>query len=139
VIVVDSSAIIAALDASDRNHAAVREWLDSEQRDLVTTPLVVAEVDHLAGAHGGRRAQEAFREDLLSGAYLVEWWPGAVAASIPIAEMNADVGLGLTDASLVVLAERVETLDIATFDETHFRALRPTWGGSAFRLVPLDL
>jgi predicted nucleic acid-binding protein len=54
---------------------------------------------------------------------------------VPISEM-ADIGL--PDASLVVLAERVETLDIATFDE-RFRSIRPTWGGGSFRLLPLDL
>jgi predicted nucleic acid-binding protein len=132
VIVVDSSAIVAALNAADAHHTAVRDWLAGGERDLVTTPLVVAEVDHVLGVHG---AQEAFREELASGTYLVEWWPDATAASIAVAEMQ---GLGLTDASLVVLAERVRTTDIATFDEHHFRALRPTWGGDAFRLLPLD-
>jgi uncharacterized protein len=135
VIVVDSSAIVAALNSADGNHDAVRNWLDAEGEDLVTTPLVVAEVDHVLGAHGGRPAQERFREDLTAGAYLVEWWPAALAAAMPVAEMNS---LGLTDASLVVLAERVNTLDIATFDE-RFRSIRPTAGGGSFRLIPLDL
>jgi predicted nucleic acid-binding protein len=139
VIVIDSSAIIAALDARDRNHDAMRSWLETTEEDLVTTPLVIAEVDHVAGVRGGRQAQAAFREDLLSGGYLVEWWPGAISAAIPVAETYADADLGITDASLVVLAERVETTDIATFDQRHFRAVRPTWGRDSFRLVPLDL
>ena len=139
MIVVDSSAIIAVLDAGDTNHAAVRDWLLAEERDLVTTPLIVAEVDHLVGARGGRAAQRAFRDDLVAGAYLVEWWPAAIAAAVRVAERYSDAGLGLADASLVVLAEHVETLDIATLDERHFRALRPLWGGEAFRLIPTDL
>jgi predicted nucleic acid-binding protein len=139
VIVVDSSAIIAALDASDHNHDAVRGWLEGEDRDLITTPLVIAEVDHVAGARGGRRAQEAFRQDLLAGAYLVEWWPGAIASAVAVATEYADGELGLTDASLVGLADRVETTDIATFDQRHFRSLRPISGVGAFRLIPLDL
>lgn len=44
----------------------------------------------------------------------------------------------MTDASLVVLAARVDSADIATFDERHFRAIRPLAAGSAFRLLPLD-
>ena len=139
MIVVDTSAIIAALDAGDRHHDAVRSWLDAETQDLVTTPLVVAETDHLVGARGGHRAQAAFREDLQSGAYLVEWWPSAIAAAVPVAEMYADAGLGLTEASLIALAERARTVDIATLDERRFRAVRPLWGGDAFRLIPLDL
>jgi hypothetical protein len=47
--------------------------------------------------------------------------------------------IGLTDASLVVLAERLGTTDIATLDERHFRTLRPLAGGvDAFRLLPAD-
>ena len=139
MIVVDTSAIIAALDANDRHHEAVREWLEAEDADLVTTPLVVAEVDHLVGAQGGPVARRAFRDDLLAGAYLVEWWTGALATSIPVAETYADNAIGLTDASLVALADRVETVDIATLDERHFRVMRPLSGGDAFRLIPLDL
>jgi uncharacterized protein len=93
----------------------------------------------VAGARGGRNAQRALREDLLAGAYLVEWWPGALASAIPVAEAYADNGLDLADASLVALAERLGTTDIATFDERHFRAVRPSRGGDAFRLIPLDL
>jgi predicted nucleic acid-binding protein len=139
LIVVDSSAIIAALDSADMHHVAVRDWLAAEERDLITTPLIVAEVDHLVGVRGGREAQRALREDLAAGAYLVDWWPGAIAAAVPVAEQHADSGLGLADASLVVLAERIETLDIATLDERHFRSMRPLWGGQAFRLLPGDL
>ena len=49
MIVVDSSAIVAALDAADRNHQAVRDWLEREEDDLVTTPLIIAEVDYVVG------------------------------------------------------------------------------------------
>ena len=42
------------------------------------------------------------------------------------------------DASLVALDARVGSIDIATFDERHFRALRPETGKTAFRLLPTD-
>jgi hypothetical protein len=35
-------------------------------------------------------------------------------------------------------SSRVNTLDIATFDE-RFRSIRPTAGGGSFRLIPLNL
>ena len=50
----------------------------------------------------------------------------------------SELDLGLTDASLVVLAERYETLDIATVDHRHFRAVRSLDGGRPFRLLPTD-
>jgi predicted nucleic acid-binding protein len=71
--------------------------------------------------------------------YLVEWWPGAIGATVKVAERYEDNGLGLSDASLVVLAERLDTIDLATLDERHFRVVRPLAGGEAFRLLPRDL
>jgi predicted nucleic acid-binding protein len=138
VIVVDTSIVVAYMNASDEHHAAVAGWLDGVDDDLATTPLIVAEVDHLVDARGGPTARRALHRDLADGAYLVEWWPGAIAAVVKIAERYADTGLGLADASLVALAERIGTIEIATLDERHFRAVRPLAGGKAFRLLPAD-
>lgn len=138
MIVVDTSIAVAYMNAGDDHHAAVAEWLDGADDDLATTPLIVAEVDHLVGARGGPAARRALHRDLVAGAYLVEWWPGAITAVVKIAERYADAGLGLADASLVALAERLGTIDIATLDERHFRAVRPLAGGKAFRLLPAD-
>jgi predicted nucleic acid-binding protein len=96
------------------------------------------EVDHLVAARGGRAALSALRADLASGAYLVEWWPGALTSVVTIAERYADNQLGLADASLVALAKRLETIQIATLDERHFRAVRPLGADGPFRLLPAD-
>ena len=77
----------------------------------------LAEVDHLVSARGGPTALRALRADLLAGAYLVEWWPAAIASTVNVAERYADTGLGLADASLVALAERLATIQIATLDD----------------------
>jgi predicted nucleic acid-binding protein len=139
VIVVDTSAIVAFMNARDRQHLAVRTWLEREDDALATTPMIVAEADHLVSTRGGHTAAAALRADLAAGAYSVEWWPAAMAAAVRVADRYADMELGLTDASLVVLAERVGTVAVATLDERHFRALRPLSGGRAFRLLPLDI
>lgn len=138
MIVLDTSLIYALLDGADSRHRQALEWYERLDEELVTTPLVLAEADHLAATRGGPRAVRAFREDVRAGAYLIEWWPSAAREAAELADRYADLGLGLTDASLVVLAARVESEDIATFDERHFRIVPPLGGGAAFRLVPLD-
>ena len=138
MIVLDTSVIYALIDAADQRHRLAADWYAGVDDELVTTPLVLAEVDHLAGARGGAGAVRAFREDVRSGAYGMDWWPSAGRESADIADRYRDLGIRLTDASLVALAGRVEVVDIATFDERHFRAIRPLAGGSAFRLLPLD-
>jgi predicted nucleic acid-binding protein len=45
--------------------------------------------------------------------------------------------LGLTDASIVVLADRYGAKDILTLDERHFRAIRAS-DRRLFRLLPAD-
>jgi predicted nucleic acid-binding protein len=65
------------------------------------------------------------------------WWPGLENEASEVAERYAEIGLGLVDASLVVLAARLETNRIATFDERHFRAVEPLAGGR-FELLPAD-
>lgn len=139
MIVIDTSVIYALLDGADERHTQASAWYETVDDDLATTPLVVAEADHLAQARGGAAAVRAFHADVRSGVYAIEWWPEAAALAVDVAGRYADLGIGLADASLVVLAARLETILIATFDERHFRALRPLRGGSAFRLLPLDV
>ncbi len=138
MIVVDTSVVLAYMNSTDDHHAQVSTWLEQERDELVTTPLVIAEADHLVATRGGPAAARALRADLTAGAYLVDWWPSAITAAVRVAERYADSGLGLTDASLMVLAEGVGTTDIATLDERHFRAVRPRVGGDSLRLLPQD-
>ena len=138
MIVLDTSVLYALIDASDTYHRWAAKWYSGVDDELVTTPFVLAEVDHLALTRGGHRAVKAFRQDVRSGAYTVEWWGAATSAASDVADRNLDLGISITDASLVVLADRVDTVDIATLDERHFRALRPLSGGPAFRLLPQD-
>jgi predicted nucleic acid-binding protein len=138
VIVLDTSVIYALLDAADARHHQAVGWYSGLTRELVTTPLVLAEADHLALTRGGPVALRSLRADIREGAYLVDWWPSAAREAAQVADRYADLGIGLTDASLVVLAARVGSTDIATFDERHFRAIVPLRGAPAFRLLPFD-
>jgi hypothetical protein len=138
LIVIDTSVIYALLDRRDSDHQRAAAWYQATQPALATTPLVLAEVDHLAGARVGPAAQDAWRRDLANGVYDVVWWPGAAAGTVEVTARYADLGVGLTDASLVTLAARMETTNVATFDERHFRAMAPLGAGDSFRLLPQD-
>lgn len=138
MIVIDTSVILALLDRRDQRHVEARDWYLATQPAVATTPLIIAEADHLAGARVGASAQEALRRDLAAGAYAVEWWASALGTVVDVADAYADSGVGLADASLVALAERLDTTGIATFDERHFRAIEPLSGGPAFMLLPMD-
>jgi uncharacterized protein len=138
VIVLDTSVVVAFMNRRDDDHVRVSEWIVTAEEDLVTTPLVVAEIDRLVSHGGGSAASLAFYEDLESGAYLVEWWREAMFETVEAARRNQSLGLGLADASLMALASRLETTRIATLDERHFRIVKPLTGQAAFVLLPAD-
>jgi uncharacterized protein len=139
LIVLDTSVVLAFMNSRDAAHAGVREWMEELDEELATTPLILAELDHLLTSYGGAPAARALREDLDRGAYAVEWWPSAIHETIAAARRYESMELGLADASLIALAARIGTCDIATLDERHFRALRPLAGkAEAFTLLPAD-
>jgi uncharacterized protein len=137
LIVLDTSVVLAFMDRSDASHETVRGWIAHNEEELVTTPLVLAELDHLVQRYGGANATRALREDLASGAYQMEWWQTAVYETIALAEAHESMPLGLADASLLALAAHLQSSQIATLDERHFRAVRQH-SGEAFTLLPAD-
>lgn len=52
-----------------------------------------------------------------------------------LVETYADFPLGLVDASVIAVAERLGAADIATLDRRHFSVVRPAHV-PAFRLLP---
>lgn len=136
MIVLDTSVVVAFMNRRDDDHERVAAWMETVREDLFTTPLILAEIDHLVLRGGGPDAALAFHEDLASGAYLVEWWPDAVMETVTAAREHREVGLA--DASLLALAARLGTTRVATLDERHFRAVRPLTGEAAFALLPAD-
>jgi predicted nucleic acid-binding protein len=139
LIVLDTSVVLAFMDRRDADHEVVRAWMDELEDELLTTPLVVAELDNLVFRQGGASATKALREDFEQGAYGVEWWPSAMHETIAVAERYESMEIGLTDASLIALAAHLKTVEIATLDERHFRSARPaTDGEDAFALLPYD-
>ena len=61
--------------------------------------------------------------------------PPTGSAPSKLVRTYADLPLGVTDASLVALAERHRVKLIATLDHRHFRVVRPAHL-DAFTLVP---
>jgi hypothetical protein len=133
-VVLDTSVALAFYDAGEPDHEAVLEWLHSLDEDLITTPLALAEMDHLLEARGGRAVREVLWRDLADNAYDVRWWADALNEIVAIARRFPFAGLA--DASLVALSRRVRSNRIATLDQ-HFRSMT-TPGGEGFVLLPAD-
>lgn len=137
-LIVDAAPLIALADSADPMREPVRAALAGEEGVLVIPAPVTAEVDYLLGVRHGGVARRRFLADLAAGRFAVEALERSDYQTVLDLESRyEDLGLGLADCSLVVLAARHETDRILSFDERHLRAVTPLRGG-AFTLLPAD-
>lgn len=135
-LLVDAAPLVALADRRDPARDEVRAALESETGALVIAAPVVAEVDYLLGQRVGRAARLAFIDDLAAARFTVECLEATeYALAAELDRRYAALDLGLADCATVVLAARLSTRRVITFDHRHFRAVSPLDGGS-FELLP---
>ena len=98
--------------------------------------LVAAETSWLIGDRLGAATEAAFVASVAAGDFTVEdltatdWRRAA-----ELLERYTDLGLGLIDAAVITIAERLGATEIATLNERDFRVVRPRHV-DAFTLLP---
>ena len=125
MILADTGAVIALVDADDRHHEALRRLFEEDPAAWVLPWAILPEVDYLLAEHVGTRTQERFAGDLATGAWTIEW--GAVTDLVradEIARRHRGLRLGLVDSVVLAVAERRKAQSIATLDLRHFAAVR---------------
>lgn len=138
MIVLDTGGLYAALDANEKLHGRCVAALLSARPPRVLSPFVLAELDYLVATRVGHEAELALVDEVVRGAYRLEPFDAEdVDRAKRVMERYADLRIGLSDASVVVLAQRHHTRDLLCTDERHFRALRAP-GNKPFRLLPYD-
>lgn len=137
MIVADTGAVLALFDRSDRHHAAMRELFERNPDAWVLPWAILPEVDYLVATELGRKAQEIWLADLADGAFAVEWGrDGDLRTAQRIDRRYRSLALGLVDAVVIAVAERLAAEAIATLDLRHFGAVKIQ--GSP-KLLPRDL
>ncbi len=132
--IVDSGPLLASINRADPMHEACLDALRSPRWHLVIPALCVAEVTYLLGRAQGPSVEAVFLRGLTGfdvQAPLPEEWERIAE----LVEQYSRAGLGGTDASVVALAERLQTDLVVTLDRRHFSMVRPEHC-SYFRLFP---
>ena len=138
-IVADSGGVYGLYDRRDSAHARLRAAVERERDQLVIPSVVLGELDYLLRVRLGQRALLQFLSDLDAGAFLLETIaPADLRRCAELLEKYSDLDLGLCDAAVVAVAERLGTDRILTVDERDFRAVRSA-RGKPFRLLPGDV
>lgn len=130
-IIVDAGPLIALFRKRDRHHSRVTRFLATNPARLVSTLPVITEVCHFLSTdgkvallkwigRGGLSLQAIGTDDL----------PEIMA----LLERYADQEMDFADATLVWLAELINTRDVMTVDRRDFLVYR-SGSGEAFNLV----
>ena len=125
IAIVDTGPLYAAADERDSAHGRSIAVLQRPDLHLVIPGLVIAEASYLVGQRLGPQAEASFTRDLAD--FDVEApTPADRTRMADLMERYADFSLGATDASVIALAERLDTDLVITLDHRHFVALRPS-------------
>ncbi len=134
-MITDTGVVYASMDRSDPSHVACVELLRRTQEPLRVPAPVLVELDWLGDARG-MPVLDATLESVESGSIEVIDLAAADYTRIrALCRQYHDLGLGVVDASVVAVAERLGEKTIATLDHRHFSVVRPRHVAS-FTLVP---
>lgn len=143
ILVADTSGLLAALDSTHPEHQAANEAVMAAGL-LVMSPLLLAELDHVATREFGREVAVGAVDDLRrwmgrGRVVLPEITENHLAAAQSVRLRYKGLDLDLADAVNVALAADYDTDAVLTLDRRDFRAVRPLSRHKAFRVLPDDL
>ena len=132
--IVDAGPLYAVADEDDEDHISARAALERGDLRVVIPALVIAEATYFVGRRLGAAAEARF----IAGLGEMDVEAPTTEDFARMAELVAQYSefpLGGTDASIVALAERLDTDVVVTLDRRHFGAVTPRHC-QAFTILP---
>jgi predicted nucleic acid-binding protein len=133
-LLVDTGILYALADTSDAWHTRARAYVESTRDTLLTPVTILPEIAYLLRHRIGPHAEGALVRSLAAGELAVENLTRRDWHRIQEV-MTKYEQIGLVDATLVAVAERLKLSTIATTDRRHFGMVRPAHA-EGFTLVP---
>lgn len=125
-LILDTNVLFAGLDRDDKNHRPCLELLDDPNLERVVPATVLVELDYFIRTRLGPLAHAGFLRDLTDGSVtIVELRRDDYIRVREICAKYSDADIGLVDASIVAIAERLNENKVATLDHRHFRFIQP--------------
>jgi predicted nucleic acid-binding protein len=133
-LLLDTGGLVSLLDRSQSAHTQFARFFSEWTAPVVSTEAVLTEATHLLGrVSGGRRACLDF---FLSGAaVLVPTSATSLRRCRELVDRFADLPMDYADATLVALAEELDTNLVLTTDRRDFAVYRLA-ARRRFRIVP---
>ena len=136
LLLVDAGPLVAAYDARDHAHVACAALLEGETGPILVPEVALAETAYLLGGRVGPHAELAITcalrdREIETVSTEPTDWPRIAS----LVDSYLDLPLGLVDATVVAIAERLRVRRLATLDKRHFSVVRPAHV-DAFELLP---
>ncbi len=124
-VVADTGPLVALFDGGDRHHQQATDFISHFEGELVSTLAVITEVCHLLDFNAQARL-DFLEWTRRGGLTLAELDVGDFDRLTELMQKYADLPMDFADATLLVLAERLETNEIITIDRdfTVYRLFR---------------
>ena len=135
MLLVDTNIFVAAADISTPEHEQCAAVLN-EHTDLLVPAPVAVETAWMIESRLGAEAEAAFVDSVAAGELeVVDLNAADWARCRDLIAQYADLRLGLVDASVLAIAERLDLTTVATLNRRDFAVVRPTHC-EALTLIP---
>jgi predicted nucleic acid-binding protein len=125
-LICDTGPLYAAMDRADDDHKICAELLSECSEQLLVPAPVLVELEWLASSRLGPAPFVSFLADVNDGVVTIV--DPVRADYVRVRELlarYADLNLGLVDATVVAIVERLRESKLATLDHRHFSTVRP--------------
>ena len=123
-LLVDTGILYALADRSDAWHQKARRYLQTARARLLAPVTVLPEIAYLLREQIGESAELTFAKSVAAGELAVEDLKAADWNRVAELMERYDL-IGMVDASVIAIAERLKIDTIATTDRRHFSLVRP--------------
>ena len=136
MLLCDTGVLLAAGNIKDQAHAACLRLLRQAEGPLLVPSPVLGEIGYLLQSRVGPQAEVAFLRSFGDdGFHVAELDNQDFQRMAELVETYLDLPLGIVDAAVIALAERLQLTELATLDRRHFAVVRPSHT-DAFTLLP---
>jgi uncharacterized protein len=137
-LIFDTGPLLAAIDSDDPDHVFCDALVRGTREDLVVPGLVLGELDYWCQKYDLQAGWYAFMEDIDLGVWRVEWPTAAdLRRALHIQRQYGDLAIGVVDATVLALSERLGETKVATLDRRHFSVVQ-LQHVQALALLPID-
>ena len=135
-ILIDTGIVIALADKSDAWHQRSLGFINAYNGKVIAPSTIIPEACYMLNTYLGLSAEMAFIESVVRRELLIEIVTVEdLGRSLEIMRLYSTVNIGLVDASIIAIAERLGVSKILTTDRRHFSVIKGKHGPH-FELKP---